>query len=105
MENMTILLKPPQDLHSVYFIIYLTTIKFKILVEKNSEMKGKMEEYQKFLFGKVEYNSPKENSGKLEGTIKLLKDPKYENFSILNVIPKASILIYTDWLIFFMINY
>jgi len=66
-------------------------------VEKNSEMKGKMFEYVKILSGKIEYQSFKNKSENVEGTIKLKKDPKCEKFTISNVIPKASILVYADW--------
>ena len=60
-------------------------------------MKGKMGEYVKILSGKIEYQSLKNKSENVEGTIKLQKDPRYENFNISNMIPKASILVYTDW--------
>ena len=63
-------------------------------------MKGDMNEYEKIISGKIEYFVPKNYPQKLEGTIKLQKDPKPDNFNISNVIPKSSILVYTDWFIF-----
>jgi len=60
-------------------------------------MKGKMDEYERILSGKIEYEFPLKNQKKFEGSIKITKDPKYEIFNISNMIPKASTLIYTDW--------
>jgi hypothetical protein len=70
-------------------------------VEKNSEKKGDMNEYEKILSGKTEYYAPKNYPEKLEGSIKLQKDPKSENFNLNNVIPKTTVLVYTDWFLYF----
>lgn len=56
-----------------------------------------MAEYEKNLSGKVEYSYSKNQQKKIDGTIKLQKDPKYEPFDISNIIQKGSILCYTDW--------
>lgn len=71
-------------------------------MEKIIENKGKMEEYKKILNGRIEY-SYSEQTNKIEGFIKLSKDPQNESFNNSNIIPKSSILTYTDWFFCFVL--
>jgi hypothetical protein len=67
-------------------------------------MKGKINHYSSILSGKIEYSSSAKNLNSLSGTIKLQKDPKYEEFTKKNVILKGSILTYSDWYVAFYLK-
>lgn len=67
--------------------------------EKSSFMKGKINHYASILSGKIEYSNSEKKLNSLSGTIKLQKDPKYEEFTKRNIILKGSILTYADWYI------
>ncbi len=65
-------------------------------VDKNSRLKGNLQNYKEFLTGRVEYLIEHKNN-EIRGFLKLKKNPKRENIDKKNLIYRGSKIKYTDW--------
>ena len=54
-------------------------------------------EYRKLLSGKIEYIGPSKNPDNFMGYVKLKTDPKVEQLSIENFLPRGSRLSIGEW--------
>lgn len=55
-----------------------------------TRLKNQYPEYRKMLTGKLEYEAPNGNTQKFHARLKLKKDPKNEELTIDNFIPKGT---------------
>ena len=53
------------------------------------------------LSGTLEYNGPCLNPNFFQGFFKIRKDPKVEQLNIDHFIPRGSVLVNTEWFLFF----
>ncbi|CAD8200084.1 unnamed protein product [Paramecium octaurelia] len=68
------------------------------LIVLRTRLKNQFPEYRKMLTGKLEYEAPNGNTEKFHGRLKLKKDPKNEELTIDNFIPKGTKIKQTSWL-------
>ncbi|CAK91816.1 unnamed protein product (macronuclear) [Paramecium tetraurelia] len=68
------------------------------LIVLRTRLKNQFPEYRKMLTGKLEYEAPNGNTERFHGRLKLKKDPKNEELTIDNFIPKGTKIKQTSWL-------
>ncbi|CAD8103907.1 unnamed protein product [Paramecium primaurelia] len=68
------------------------------LIVLRTRLKNQFQEYRIMLTGKLEYEAPNGNTQTFHGRLKLKKDPKYEELTIDNFIPKGTKIKQTSWL-------
>ncbi len=86
--------------HSLVVTIILKIklfIFFTLKVPKKSYQKNNFAEYRKLLSGKLEYQSPIKTPNSFKGFLKLKNDPKVEQLSEENFIPRGAILTRSEW--------
>lgn len=77
--------------------LYLQLKLLYYLVPKKSYQKNNFAEYRKLLSGKLEYQSPIKTPNSFKGFLKLKNDPKVEQLSDENFIPRGAILTRSEW--------
>ncbi|CAD8190865.1 unnamed protein product [Paramecium octaurelia] len=68
------------------------------LIVLRTRLKNQFPEYRKMLTGKLEYEAPNGNTQRFHARLKLKKDPKNEELTIDNFIPKGTKIKQTSWL-------
>ena len=59
--------------------------------------KNNFREYRKLISGKIEYEGPNPSPSDFLGFLRLKKDPKVEQLTIENFIPRGATLKYSEW--------
>lgn len=66
-------------------------------MQKKSFQKNNFPEYKNFLSGTIEYEKPDSKLDSFIGYFKIKKDPKVEQLSFINFLPRGTILAKSDW--------
>ena len=74
-----------------------------ILVPLRSYQKNNFNEYKKMLSGKIEYKGPSKDPDNFMGYLKLKTDPKVEQLSLENFLPRGAKLVIAEWSTIFII--
>lgn len=80
----------------IYFL-FVINIFFIFLVPLRSFQKHIIQKYKSILTGSIEYSGPCLSPNSFKGFIKLKNNPKVEQLSIENFIPRGAIILNCEW--------
>lgn len=105
-----ILLLDSQQLKHRSAITYVTTSEItggnRVLMKKSAYLtqlqyrglqKNNWSHYRQILSGKLTYESPSKDDGQFQGYLKLVRDPKVEQLTIENLIPRGAVIKTSLW--------
>jgi hypothetical protein len=97
MANLNCNLKKHHALLNVKHYLKFQFENFSLQVQKKSFQKNNFSEYKNILSGTIEYEKPNPQLDSFLGYLKIKKDPKVEQLSFSNFLPRGAVLAKSEW--------